>query len=117
MNSIYKRKDYNVYENPEIPWELFLLNSENFDEKVFISISSSSVISSFFLYNKHQKTILLFKLVNLNNTSKYYKMGHKYLKTKIFNIFRENYFIPDTEDELLQYLTKIRFDEKYISTK
>lgn len=87
-------EDLNIktYNNP-LPWELIQLNGD-FEKKIFLTISSGSVLQSKILFEENIKTILLFncishkpKLVN----KKYYKHIEN-----ITNKYSGEFIIPDT---------------------
>jgi hypothetical protein len=47
----------------ELPWEILVMNMDSDSKKLFISVSSGSVISYKMLFNKSFQTIMLFKLL------------------------------------------------------
>ena len=103
-NNFDRFKKYGIKSNNAIgiPWEVIQMNND-FSNKVFITISSGSILASKLYFNDKIKTYLLFNCTdNMSNmvNDDYYK----YLE-KINNKFGlDNFIIPKDEKEFLERL-------------
>lgn len=92
--------------NSNIPWEIILLNG-NFDNSLFLTISSGSVINSMTWNNCMMKTILLYKTLPVkpricDKKYEYYVMS----LMKICN--NNNFFIPNSIEEFKKIIKEIQ---------
>lgn len=85
-----------------IPWEI-IQYSYDFNDKVLLTVSSGSVLSSKVLFDKNIKTYLLF-----NCTDKYPKLVTQEYKRYLNDIFNkyggENFIIPNSISEFITLL-------------
>lgn len=59
----FKDEGYKTNTNTAIPWELIIMNNDDLEEKILITISSSSVLNPILIFNKRIKTYSLHRLV------------------------------------------------------
>lgn len=63
---IYRNMGFEIWENSEIPWEIIQVNND-FSEKVFISLSSGSILNFSAMLNEDNKAYYLFPCVKGRN--------------------------------------------------
>ena len=103
-NKIDRFKKYGITTNKTIgiPWEIIQMNN-NFSDKVFLTISSGSILASKLYFNDNIKTYLLFNCTDKMSdmvTDEYFK----YLK-KVNNKYGLNSFIiPKNKEEFFKML-------------
>ena len=91
--------------NDGIPWEAITLAS-NFSNKVFISISSSSIVNYRLTFGNEMTGILLFKFVN--SKMKYLDKKYDSFWNKIKSMYPEKgLYIPNNEKELNYLLNNL----------
>lgn len=66
IRTIYSENGLNVDKNSSIPWEVIQLSGD-FSDKVFLSATSGSVLTSSLLTEKPTKTFYMYKLCNIEN--------------------------------------------------
>lgn len=96
-----------VAEKSAVPWELIQLNN-CFDNKIFIAIDSSPILTSHVYFNDKCKSILLYKAINN------YKAPSKNLEqyitefTKIYS--SEKLYIPESFENFKKIINQIKDD-------
>ena len=60
--NIYRNMGLEILENSEIPWEIIQLNNE-FSDKIFISLSSGSILNASAMLNENIRTYYLFPCI------------------------------------------------------
>lgn len=81
-----------------IPWEVIVMNMDINSKKIFITVSSGSVLSYKLLFGKSFKTFMLFNCLSKNDT-KIYK-GYILYFEKFKEKYNENLYIPDNLESL-----------------
>jgi len=88
--------------NTSVPWEVIIMNN-NFSDKVFLTITSGSVLSPRIIFEDKFPTYMLFNCTKSESkivTDKYYE----YL-TKFKNKYNDgNFYIPESYEEFLKIL-------------
>lgn len=89
----FEKLGYKTNSDTFVPWELIALN-ENIEEKVLVTISSSSLINTYLILGKNANYTFLFKCINVD------KYMDKDIKSTINNICDYYCDIYDTLDKL-----------------
>lgn len=84
-----------------IPWEI-LCNYIR-EDLIFISIASTAVFTPLLMYNRKNKAILLYKVLNINISK---KLDEFFIKVQ--NIYRDRVFVPEDSIQLQNILKKIK---------
>lgn len=102
---------FTVLKATNIPWELYLLN-RSYEDKIFVSIACSTLISQKLLYNDEYRAISLLNLVYedvLREDGSRYLEGDWENKVRSYHEYydhREYIYIPESEKDLF-----IKLDE------
>lgn len=91
-----------VWENTGIPWEIYQMN-EDYEDKVFLTISSNCILASKLFFNENIKSYLLYNCTNKMSdavTSNYCE----YINLIKNNLNFENMVIPNNKEEFLNNL-------------
>lgn len=105
-NKVNRFKDIGIHTWGEnnIPWEVIQMN-EDFHDKIILTISSNSLLASKLYFNEDIKSYYLFKCTN--KVPKLVTNSYLDYLNKIKNtIGLDNIMIPNSEDELMNYLKK-----------
>lgn len=113
-NDRFTRRGYKVMPKESVPWEIYMLN-EDFENKVFISNSSTTALTAKTIFDISVPIINLFKLDLLEETL--YTRQNSFpavygMQEKIFNESRKCFFAPENEKELgriINYLERENF--------
>lgn len=99
----FSDKGIKVSKSTGIPWEAFLLTND-FRDKVILTISSSSVFSPRLYFDMNIPTIMLYKIVGPNpgivNVKKYIKYVEDFKK----RFGNNGFFVPNSMSELMKLL-------------
>jgi hypothetical protein len=104
-------EEFNCIEKSTIPWEVFLLNEE-FENKIFLSISCTTMLSPKLLFNKEYKSIMLYKVigdsVKRDDGAPYYNHEWIDLLSGLSNLYSNKNHIcsPESETELISTMRK-----------
>ena len=98
---------YTVQQSVGLPWELFAINMNAGDDKVFITFSSGAVLNYKFLTDKSYKTVLLYKCMS----NEYYKVDSLLMEwfEKFRKLYPDSLFIPENEDELCNVFKELNY--------
>ena len=94
-----------------IPWEVFLLN-EDFDDRIFISISCTSMISPKLLFGKEFRSMMLYKIcgdnVRQKNGAPYYTAQWQEKLEEVAGLYSQSdrISVPRTEEEMFAQLRR-----------
>lgn len=96
---------YKTNKGTGIPWELIAINLDESSDKCFITFSSGAVLNYKFIIDKSFKTILLYKCIG----DDFYHISDEIKKwfEKFTKLYPDQIFIPETKEELLDYLTEL----------
>lgn len=107
-NRINRFADTNIHvmRNSSIPWEVIQMNND-YRDKVFLTVSSGSVLASTLYFGENIPTIFLYRLIGGN-----YKLREHFEEylNQICQTSKNDIFIPETREELtllLQHFTKM----------
>ncbi len=111
-NKVDRFKEYGITTNKTIgiPWEVIQMNND-FSNKVFLTISSGSVLASKLYFNDNIETYLLFNCTNKMSdmvTDEY----SKYLEKIKKNLNFDNFKIPNSNEEFFKELREKKNGEK-----
>lgn len=100
------KDNFEYLHKSNIPWEVYLLN-ENFDDKIFISMSCTTMISPKLLFGKEYYCMLIYKVIGeqvkrLDGTA-YYNEQWLHMLDELQKLYTEKYKIsaPESEEETL----------------
>lgn len=94
-----------------IPWEVFLLN-EDFDDRIFISVSCTSMISPKLLFGKEFRSMMLYKIcgdsVRQKNGNPYYTAQWQEKLEEVAGLYSQSdrISVPRTEEEMFAQLER-----------
>lgn len=102
MSNEFEKQGLLVDTNSEVPWEAIQL-SQDFSNHVFLTTSSSSVISVNCLLNIHPKTYFLYKMCHIEN-NKSVEQGVQFFEDILFgeNSEFKGFYRAENIDEILQ---------------
>ncbi len=111
-NKVDRFSKYGIVTNKTIgiPWEVIQMNN-NFSDKVFLTISSGSVLASRLYFGDTIKTFLLYNCTN-NMSDMVTEKYLKYLKKVEEKFGLDNFVIPHNEEEFLKILGEINGTKK-----
>ncbi len=111
-NKVDRFSKYGIVTNKTIgiPWEVIQMNN-NFSDKVFLTISSGSVLASRLYFGDTIKTFLLYNCTN-NMSDMVTEKYLKYLKKVEEKFGLDNFVIPHNEEEFLKILGEINGPKK-----
>lgn len=98
-------------EETTIPWEVFLLN-EDFDDRIFMSLSCTSMISPKLLFGKEFRSMMLYKIcgdsVKLKNGEPYYTVQWQKQLEEVAGLYSQSdrICVPRTEEEMFIQLDR-----------
>ena len=92
----FENRGFVTNSNTTMPSELIILNND-FNNTIFATFYSQSIITSGILFNKKIKSIILSKINNKDNNNDSY---FNYLFNKIYSKDKETYIIPNSIEEL-----------------
>ena len=99
----FSDKGIKVSKSTGIPWEAFLLTND-FKDKVVLTISSSAAFSSRLYFDMNIPTIMLYKITGPNpgivNVKKYIKYADDFCR----KFGDDGFYIPTSMNELLELL-------------
>lgn len=98
--SIYEREDLKMDSNQEIPWELLLMNLENSQEKIFITILSTAVFSPKLIFDEEPKIVILAKAIAEELRGK--------------SVYGENFWTKEFEELVYKLKEKYREPQKVV---
>lgn len=98
----FKEKGFKTNSDVGTPWELIQLNN-NFNEKIFLTIASGSILASSLYFQDDIKSLFLYKCTNII-PQKINKEFIDYLENLNFYMKRNNFLIPQNFIELKNYL-------------
>lgn len=105
-------KEFNVVEANGIPWEVYALNM-NMDNKILISLSCATMISTKLLYNEETYSLLLYPIIedsikNTNNGSKYLTEERKQKIDSQANLYdrKDKFYKASDIDEALKIVKR-----------
>ena len=109
-NRVDRFAEYGIETNKTIgiPWEVIQMNND-FSDKVFLTISSGSVLASRLYFNDNIKTYLLFNCTD-NMSDMVTEEYHEYLDRVNKKFGLDSFIIPKNVDELEELL---REEKKY----
>lgn len=108
-NKINRFKDYNIFEDNSMPWEIIYLNN-NFENIELVSISSGSVIHPYIIFGEEKRVVILQELANIS-ISGMLKIYQIYLKEKIFEPNGNIFYMIKNEEELRKYFLEVAENE------
>lgn len=88
-----------------IPWEVYLLNQKDIDDKILIGMNSSSLVHPYYYFGKKMKVISLLKMMPPSFQN---ELTNQYLITEHFNKNKEIYKCPKTVDELVTQIGELQ---------
>lgn len=99
-----------TWKNSEIPWEVIQLN-ENYQDKIFLSISSGAILMSKLFFKEQVKSYYLF---NCTNHMSYLVTDnfHNYLNKIDETIGLNNIIIPNNKEDFIKKLNSEKGDLK-----
>lgn len=96
---------YKTNKQVGIPWEIIVMNMNEYSKKIFITVSSGSVLSYKLLFGKSYKTIMLYKCLEKEESN----INEGYIK--YFEKFKEKYsdnlYIPKSLTDLDELIKKL----------
>lgn len=105
------KNEFNCIQKSTIPWEVFLLNEE-IDNKIFLSISCTTMLSPKLLFDKEYRCILLYKFIGKSvkreNGTPYYNQEWINLLDELSDLYsnKNNVCSPISETELVSTIRK-----------
>ncbi len=102
VNNRFRASGYHVSEPDGTPWEMVQFNND-YSDKVFVTISSGSVLGSKMYFADNIKTLFLYKLTDKDVVGKEYETHLEHITEKYG---KTQYFIPETWEELEEILRK-----------
>lgn len=94
-SDVYEKENLKIDSNQEIPWELLLMNLENSQEKVFITILSTAVFSPKLIFDEEPTIVILAKAIAEELRGK--------------SVYAENFWTKEFEE--LVYKLKEKYSE------
>ena len=91
-----------TWANSEVPWEVIQMN-ENYSNKIFLSISSGTILMSKLFFEDQIKSYYLFNCTN-NMSDLVNDNFHQYLNKIEKNLSLNNLIIPETKEQFLKLL-------------
>lgn len=107
--NIYELRGFKTMSDRNVPWEIFLLNYRK-DDKVLVSVCSTAIFSSAYIFNV-PLTIILLKNYYRGNFRVYSSIELKqYLQNaeKYFNSNEKKCYIPKNDEQLIEILKYIK---------
>lgn len=101
----FSRIGYETNNNTLIPWEVLYMN-HNFDNTLFISTASSSIVHPVILFGEKMKAIFVFKLLYAVLPAEL-QSNQRFIENIIANKYKECFFIPNSFDELNNIIQKL----------
>lgn len=101
--------EFDVLGKSSIPWEVYMLNN-NMDDKIFISMACSTMISPKLLFSEEYRSVLLYKIVSKDavreNGNLYFDKEWNESLEKIPKLFLngEKILVPKTKIELFKVM-------------
>lgn len=105
----FSKLNIDVWKDNNIPWEIYQMN-EDYNNKIFMSISSGSMLASKLYFNENIKTYFLFNCTKKMSdvvTKKFYD----YLECIRKNLNFDNIYIPKTKAEFLNKMKEECIDD------
>ncbi len=84
-----------------VPWEILCNYIE--EDLIFISIASTAVFTPLLMYNKKNKAILLYKVLDINISK---KLDEFFIKVQ--NIYKDRVYVPEDSIQLQNVLKNIK---------
>lgn len=104
VNRFDRYSELKVFNKP-VPWEVITIN-ESFDDKVLVTITSSTVFTPILLYDAKCKIISLYKLLEGYNPMFDNSNTEEYL-IKAKGKFQDQMLIPDSMEELFKIIRSL----------
>lgn len=104
--------EFAVIKKSNIPWEVYLLN-ENMNNKIFLSLSCSTVLSPKLLFNDEYRCMMLYRLIKdkaiKSNGQPYYNDEWEKQLNQISNLYinKDKVRIPNNENEALKFINEM----------
>lgn len=95
----FKELGYRTNDKTGVPWEVIVLNMKENDNKVFMTIGSSSVLSYRLLGEKSFKTIMLFRCIEKSDDLNIDNSVIEYID-RFQKKYGQNLFIPNSIEEI-----------------
>lgn len=101
--------NFNVLEKSSIPWEVYMLNN-SMNDKIFISMACSTMISPKLLFSEENRSVLLYKILSIDavreNGELYFDRDWEECLEKIPTMFsdKEKILVPSNSEELFNTL-------------
>lgn len=94
----FKKMGYETNNNTLIPWEVLYMN-HNFDNTLFISTASSSIVHPVILFGEKIKAVFVFKLVHAVLPAEL-QSHQKFIEDVIQKKYKGCFWIPSSLDKL-----------------
>lgn len=104
-DSVYKRLGYKTIERTQVPWEIMVLNKPYLAEKLWLSISSGSIMTPNDLFGIKTKSVILKPLLYGTFPGVYEEL-YNWLESNVFDLNKETFYRPTSYQELKDYILR-----------
>lgn len=92
---------YKTNSNTSIPWEVVLMNLEDVEEKILITISSSSVLNPILIFGKKVRVYSIYECVDHENCNSRLLSGDMWeITQKLFSKYKDMVTVCQSVDEM-----------------
>lgn len=104
-NTTEYAENFVVNKKTGIPWEVYLLNQNDIDDKVLIGMNSSSLVHPYYYFGKKMKVISILKMMTESFQN---ELPNLYFISEHFDKYTDIYKCPKTIDELVSMIGEIQ---------